>query len=164
MRREYAEYRASLAGMKRYTVSYIRIADEADARDALARIRSGADFGRVARERSTHVESAGRDGRLGTFASCRWARDTVAMLDGLDPGRVHPTPVRGTHGWGIYRLDAKAPLEPLSWEAWRTALLAGTFEPECPWVPPVTVSARPASPQGETAAPRGGPRGGVQSR
>ena len=163
LEREYDAYRASLAGMKRYRVSYIRIADEAQARDQLAKIRSGADFGRIAREHSTHAESALRDGLLGSFATCRWARDTVAMLDRLAPGQVNPQPVKGTHGWGIYRLEERVALEPLAREAWRKAFLEGSFEPECPWVPPVTIApSSPKAPSAPTspvapAAPKGPP-------
>lgn len=140
LKREYESYRASLAGMKRYGVSYIRVTDEAQARELLAKIRSGADFGRIAREKSTHEESARREGRLGSFATCRWARDTTEMLDRLEPGQINPRPVKGTHGWGIYRLDEVSELEPLAWGAWRKAFLDGSFEPECPWVPPVTIA------------------------
>ena len=67
LKREYESYRASLAGMKRYGVSYIRVTDEAQARELLAKIRSGADFGRIAREKSTHEDSARREGLLVGF-------------------------------------------------------------------------------------------------
>ena len=140
LRREYDDYRTSLAGMKSYSVSYIRVGKEDDARALLAKLRSGADFGITARSHSTHPESASRSGRLGTFATCRWARDTTAMLDRLEPGQINPQPVKGTHGWGIYRLDAVNATVPLPWDAWRKAFLDGSFKPECPWVPPVTVA------------------------
>ena len=140
LRKEYDAYRASLAGMRLYRVRYIRVATEDKARDLIARIRSGARFEDLAREHSIHAESAAQGGDLGTHASCRWAKATLEMLDSLQRGQTWPKPVKGTHGWGIYRLESVADIEPRSFPRYRNELLSGRFEPECPWVPPVTVA------------------------
>ena len=136
---EYDAYRQSVKGQKMYTVSYILLSDEAEARQWIARLRSGATFEKAAREHSKHPLSAREGGKLGTFATCRWAKDTVQMLDTLKPGQIHAKPVKASAGWGIYRLDAVKPLEPISYAQYKEQLLSGTFKPECPWVPPVTV-------------------------
>ncbi len=104
LQREYRDYLASVAGLRRYEVGYIRVPDEALARRLIAQIRSGARFEEMARKHSTHAESAARGGALGNHAGCRWARSTREMLDSLKPGQTWPQPVKGTHGWGIYRL------------------------------------------------------------
>lgn len=136
---EYDAYRQSVKGQKMYTVSYILLSDEMEARQWIARLRSGASFEKAAREHSKHPLSAREGGKLGTFATCRWARDTVQMLDTLKPGQIHARPVKASAGWSIYRLDAVKPLEPISYAQYKEQLLSGTFKPECPWVPPVTV-------------------------
>ena len=136
---EYDAYRQSVKGQKMYTVSYILLSDETEARQWIARLRSGASFEKAAREHSKHPLSAKEGGKLGTFATCRWAKDTVQMLDTLKPGQIHAKPVKASAGWGIYRLDAVKPLEPISCSQYKEQLLSGTFKPECPWVPPVTV-------------------------
>lgn len=136
---EYDAYRQSVKGQKMYTVSYILLSDEAEARQWIARLRSGASFEKAAREHSRHPLSAREGGKLGTFATCRWAKDTVQMLDTLKPGQIHARPVKASAGWSIYRLDAVKPLEPISYAQYKEQLLSGTFKPECPWVPPVTV-------------------------
>ena len=136
---EYDAYRQSVKGQKMYTVSYILLGDETEARQWIARLRSGASFEKAAREHSKHPLSAKEGGKLGTFATCRWAKDTVQMLDTLKPGQIHARPVKASAGWGIYRLDAVRPLEPISYAQYKEQLLSGTFKPECPWVPPVTV-------------------------
>lgn len=136
---EYDAYRQSVKGQKMYTVSYILLGDETEARQWIARLRSGASFEKAAREHSRHPLSAKEGGKLGTFATCRWAKDTVQMLDTLKPGQIHAKPVKASAGWGIYRLDAVKPLEPISYAQYKEQLLSGTFKPECPWVPPVTV-------------------------
>ena len=136
---EYDAYRQSVKGQKMYTVSYILLGDETEARQWIARLRSGASFEKAAREHSRHPLSAKEGGKLGTFATCRWARDTVQMLDTLKPGQIHAKPVKASAGWSIYRLDAVKPLEPISYAQYKEQLLSGTFKPECPWVPPVTV-------------------------
>ena len=80
-----------------------------------------------------------------SLASDQLRRDTVAMLDGLAPGQIHPQPVKGSNGWGIYRLDSRAAVVPRSFERYRDELLGGHFEPECPWQPPVGVGTTPAT-------------------
>lgn len=136
---EYDAYRQSVKGQKMYTVSYILLSDEAEARQWIARLRSGASFEKAAREHSKHPLSAKEGGKLGTFATCRWAKDTVQMLDTLKPGQIYAKPVKASAGWGIYRLDAVKALEPISYAQYKEQLLSATFKPECPWVPPVTV-------------------------
>lgn len=136
---EYDAYRQSVKGQKMYTVSYILLSDEAEARQWIARLRSGASFEKAAREHSKHPLSAREGGKLGTFATCRWARDTVQLLDTLKPGQIYARPVKASAGWSIYRLDAVRPLEPISYAQYKEQLLSASFKPECPWVPPVTV-------------------------
>ena len=136
---EYDAYRASVKGQKMYTVSYILLADEKAARQWIGKLKMGAPFGRTAREHSKHAPSAAHDGVLGPFATCRWSKDTIALLDSLKPGQIHGKPVKASAGWSIYRLDAVKPLEPISYAQYKEQLLSGTFRPECPWVPPVQV-------------------------
>ena len=144
LQREYRDYLASVAGLRRYEVGYIRVPDEALARRLIAQIRSGARFEEMARKHSTHAESAAEGGALGNHAGCRWARSTREMLDSLKPGQTWPQPVKGTHGWGIYRLVSVADVVPRSFEQYRSELLSGSFEPECPWEPPASVRTAPA--------------------
>ena len=136
---EYDAYRQSVKGQKMYTVSYILLDDETEARQWIARLRSGASFEKAAREHAKHPLSAKEGGKLGTFATCRWARDTVQLLDTLKPGQIYAKPVKASAGWSIYRLDAVKPLEPISYAQYKEQLLSASFKPECPWVPPVTV-------------------------
>lgn len=139
LRQEYADYRKSVEGMKMYGVSYLLLPTEAEAQSQIARLRSGADFAKTARAHSKHAASAAEGGKLGTFATCRWARDTLVILDALKPGQIHPRPVKASAGWSVYRLDSVAPLVPVSFENYKAQLLSGRFKAECPWVPPVQV-------------------------
>ena len=165
LQREYQEYRTSLDGMRRYHVRYIRVASEDQARDLIARIRSGARFEDLASRHSTHPESAAKGGDLGTHAGCRWAKATLEMLDSLKRGQTWPKPVKGTHGWGIYRLESVADIEPRPFSQYRSELLSGSFEPECPWVPPVTVAPAGKGDAGKENAGKGNAVGsGIERR
>ncbi len=145
LKREYEAYRTSVKGMRRYQVHYIRVAGETEARELIAKIRSGAPFQELATKHSLHKESAERGGNLGGHAGCRWAKATLEILDSLKSGKTWPQPVKGTHGWGIYRLDSVVAIEPRSFSQYKAELLSGKFEPECPWVPPVTIGNVPAA-------------------
>ena len=165
LRREYEAYRTSLDGMRLYHVRYIRVATEDLARDLIARIRSGARFEDLASRHSTHTESASKGGDLGTHAGCRWAKATLEMLDSLKRGQTWPKPVKGTHGWGIYRLESVADIEPRPFSQYRSELLSGSFEPECPWVPPVTVAPAGKGDAGKENAGKGNAVGsGIERR
>ena len=165
LRREYEAYRTSLDGMRLYHVRYIRVATEDKARDLIARIRSGAPFEDLASRHSTHPESAAKGGDLGTHAGCRWAKATLEMLDSLKRGQTWPKPVKGTHGWGIYRLESVADIEPRPFSQYRSELLSGSFEPECPWVPPVTVAPAGKGDAGKENAGKGNAVGsGIERR
>ena len=165
LRREYEAYRTSLDGMRLYHVRYIRVATEDLARDLIARIRSGARFEDLASRHSTHTESASKGGDLGTHAGCRWAKATLEMLDSLKSGQTWPNPVKGTHGWGIYRLESVADIEPRPFSQYRSELLSGTFEPECRWVPPVTVAPAGKGDAGKENAGKGSAVGaGIERR
>ena len=141
--REHAGYVDSIRGQKLYHVRYIRVATEQSAREWIAKLRSGARFDEVARAHSLHAESAAAGGDLGRHATCRWGKATLALLDGLRPGQVGTTPIKGSHGWGIYRLESVADIQPRSLETYRAELLAGRFVPECPWTPPMAVGVEP---------------------
>lgn len=158
LKREYEAYRTSVKGMRRYQVHYIRVAGEAEARELIAKIRSGGTFRELATKHSLHKESAERGGDLGCHAGCRWAKATLEILDSLKGGQTWPQPVKGTHGWGIYRLDSVVAIEPRSFSQYKAELLSGKFEPECPWVPPVAIGNVPAAGPG-TAAPMIPPAG-----
>jgi peptidyl-prolyl cis-trans isomerase C len=131
------------------------VASEDEARRMIASIRSGGDFAALARRDSLHVESAAKGGDLGAHAGCRWARATVTMLEALAPGQIHPQPVKGSNGWGVYRLEAKEPVVPRTFARYREELLSGRFEPECPWKPPVDIA--PAAPGSAPRSPAAAP-------
>ena len=139
LQQEYAAYRQSLQGQKRFHVHYIRVATEQQARELIGQLRIGAPFAEIARQRSLHAESAARGGDLGVHASCRWSQATLKLLEELRPAQIGERPVKGSNGWGIYRLQSVEAIEPRSFETWRAQLLSGRFEPECPWTPPVTL-------------------------
>ena len=144
--------------------SYVALTEDL-ARDLIARIRSGARFEDLASRHSTHTESASKGGDLGTHAGCRWAKATLEMLDSLKRGQTWPKPVKGTHGWGIYRLESVADIEPRPFSQYRSELLSGSFEPECPWVPPVTVAPAGKGDAGKENAGKGNAVGsGIERR
>ena len=156
LHREYEAYRASIQGLRLYHVRYIRVPTEAAAQDLISQLLDGAGFEELARRHSMDPGSASRGGDLGVHAGCRWAKSTLRMLDSLGPGQTWPAPVKGTHGWGVYRLESAAPVEPRPFLRYRSELLSGTFQPECPWVPPVTVAPSTAPPVPATVPPAQG--------
>lgn len=92
-----------------YKLSQIVAADEATARDAIARLDKGARFPTVARALSTDEASKGRGGSLGWMLQPQLPPDVAAAVRRLRPGRHTAAPVQTEVGWVVVRLDALRP-------------------------------------------------------
>ncbi|NWF63070.1 MAG: peptidylprolyl isomerase [Chloroflexi bacterium] len=113
------------ADVKPYEVQlrarHILVADEAAARDIIARLQAGEDFAELARELSTDTGSAVNGGDLGWFGKNAMVPEFEEAAYALEnPGDFTTEPVASNFGFHIIQLLAKLE-RPLSLEDFNTA-------------------------------------------
>lgn len=89
-----------------YRAHHILVASEDDAKKALARIKGGEDFGKVADEVSK--DSGSKGGDLGWFTKDRMVPEFGDAAAKLQPGQLSE-PVKSQFGWHIIKLDETRP-------------------------------------------------------
>lgn len=120
---EYERRKQPLAGAKEYSVRHILVADRTVAQALIKDLKAGADFAKLADERSLD-EGASRNygGSLGWISLDNGEKDLVDAVRGLDPGQIVPEPVRTRFGWHVLRLDAVRDVRVLPYEEVRGRL------------------------------------------
>jgi len=83
---------------------HILLASEDDAKKALARVKGGEDFAKVATELSK--DPAGEGGDLGWFTKDRMVPEFSAVAFKLEPGQISD-PVKTQFGWHIIKVEEK---------------------------------------------------------
>jgi peptidyl-prolyl cis-trans isomerase C len=83
---------------------HILLASEDDAKKALARVKGGEDFAKVATELSK--DPAGEGGDLGWFTKDRMVPEFSAVAFTLEPGQISD-PVKTQFGWHIIKVEEK---------------------------------------------------------
>jgi len=100
------EYDAQVAAMPReYHARHILV-DDKEIAEAIAReIQAGADFAKLARERSKDSSSQ-NGGDLGWFTADTMVKPFADAVVALQPGEVTKEPVQTQFGWRIIKLEA----------------------------------------------------------
>lgn len=82
-------------------VRHILVADEAQARAAIARIRAGEPFDAVARQVSTDTGSAVNGGDLAWAKPAAYVPEFARAVEAYAPKGLDPDPVRSQFGWHV---------------------------------------------------------------
>jgi peptidyl-prolyl cis-trans isomerase C len=90
--------------------SHILVKTEAEAKDLVAKLKSGASFEELARQHSQDPGSAQQGGSLGWFGWGRMVDDFQRAAFALKPGQVSD-PVETSFGFHIIKLDSTRPAE-----------------------------------------------------
>ncbi len=117
----YESNKAQLLAPAQYQVAQIFLpaadgTDKAKAEEARKKIgelsvklgKSGADFGKLAKENSAHKESAEKGGELGWISEEQMVPEIRRAVTGMSKGEVSP-PVKSSAGWHLIRLLDKKP-------------------------------------------------------
>jgi peptidyl-prolyl cis-trans isomerase C len=83
---------------------HILVAEEADAKTALKRVKGGEDFAKVAKEVSKDPGSEGGD--LGWFTKSRMVPEFAEAAFKLEPGQISE-PVKTAFGWHVIKIEEK---------------------------------------------------------
>jgi peptidyl-prolyl cis-trans isomerase C len=108
LKKEY-EAAKSQAGAKEYKARHILVKEEADAKQIIAQLKKGANFDKLAAEKSEDTGSKTHGGDLGWSPPNRFVKPFADVLVKLKKGQLTDTPVQSSFGWHVIRLDDERP-------------------------------------------------------
>ncbi len=118
MRKAY-EQNKDQPGASEYKARHILVGTEAEAKTLITQINGGADFAKLAAEKSRDEGSKAQGGELNWSPANSYVRPFAEAMVKLQKGTLTATPVQSQFGWHIIRLDDK---RPLSYEALKPQL------------------------------------------
>ena len=125
-----AEYNKEIASLGpqgmivEYKVSDIAVASEAEAQAALARIKKGEPFDKVAKSVSLAPNKV-QGGAVGWIQPGQVSPQLASALTTLAKGQVSPAPIQMQQGWYLIKLEDKKSSKPPSFEQAKQAIRAG---------------------------------------
>lgn len=93
-----------------YRARHILVASEEEAKNIIAQIKGGADFSKIAAEKSRDEGSKAQGGELQWAAPSSYVRPFAEALTRLKKGQLTETPVQTNFGWHVIRLEDQRPL------------------------------------------------------
>ena len=128
-----AEYNREIAtlgpqGMvTEYKVSDIAVATETEAQAALARIKKGEPFDKVAKSVSLAPNKV-QGGAIGWVQAGQTLPQIASVLITLSKGQVSPAPIQMPQGWYLIKLEDKKSTKPPTFEQAKVAIRNGLLQ------------------------------------
>jgi peptidyl-prolyl cis-trans isomerase C len=128
-----AEYNREIASLgpqgmiMEYKVSDIAVATEADAQAALARIKKGESFDKVAKSVSLAPNKV-QGGAVGWVQAGQTLPQIASVLTTLSKGQVSPAPIQMPQGWYLIKLEDKKSSKPPTFEQAKVAIRNGLIQ------------------------------------
>jgi len=125
-----AEYNKEIASLgpqgviTEYKVYDIAVASEADALAALARIKKGESFSKVASAVSLAPNKA-QGGAVGWVQPGQTLPQIASVLNTLSKGQVSPSPIKMPEGWYLVKVEDKRATKPPTFEQSKASIRAG---------------------------------------
>jgi peptidyl-prolyl cis-trans isomerase C len=108
----YEEYKKEL-GDKEFNARHILLKTEAEANDITAQLKKGADFAKIAKEKSLDPGSKEKGGDLGWFSPAGMVKPFSDAVMSLKKGDVTAAPIQSQFGWHVIKLvDSRATQVP----------------------------------------------------
>lgn len=110
LKKEYERQKAQI-GDKEYKARHILVKEEAEAKQIIAQLKKGANFEKIAAEKSEDQGSKGQGGNLDWSAPGRYVPPFAEALKKLKKGQLTDPPVQTQFGWHVIRLDDERPFK-----------------------------------------------------
>ena len=111
----YEQYKKAY-GDKEYSARHILVKTEAEAKDIIAQLAKGADFAKLAKEKSMDPGSKDKGGDLGWFSPATMVKPFSDAVAGLQKGAVSATPAQTQFGWHVIKLVDSRSAQPLAYD------------------------------------------------
>ncbi len=95
-----------------YKARHILVKTEDEAKALIQDIQGGADFAKLAKEKSTDVGSGSKGGDLGWFSEQDMVAPLYTMVTSLKKGELGKTAVQSQFGWHVIILDDTRSVKP----------------------------------------------------
>jgi len=128
-----AEYNREIASLGalgmvvEYKVSDIAVASQADAQAALARIKKGESFDKVAKSVSLAPNKV-QGGAVGWVQAGQTLPQIASVLITLSKGQVSPAPIQMPQGWYLIKLEDKKSSPPPTFEQAKVVIRNGLMQ------------------------------------
>ncbi len=124
MKKEYDHAKAQ-AGDKEYKARHILVKTEDEAKQVIAQLKKGANFDKLAAEKSEDTGSKQRGGDLDWAPPGRYVPAFGEALKKLKKGQTTDAPVQTQFGWHVIRLDDERPTKFPSFEETKPQIQQG---------------------------------------
>ncbi len=104
VRKEYERIKPTIPA-KEFKARHILVEKEDEAKEIIAQIRKGANFEKIAADKSKDTGSKGRGGDLDWGPAGRYVKPFGDALAKLKKGQMTDAPVQSEFGWHVIRLD-----------------------------------------------------------
>ncbi|MDE3059766.1 MAG: peptidylprolyl isomerase [Pseudomonadota bacterium] len=121
LRAAYAEKVNATKGQEEIKARHILVANEDEARKLRAELKKGADFEKLAREKSADKGSGSNGGELGWFTKDKMVPEFADAAFKLKKGDISE-PVKSPFGWHIIQVEDRRPVQPASFEDMKDSL------------------------------------------
>ena len=112
---EYDKLKAQM-GDKEYNAQHILVKTEQEAKDIIARLDKGEDFGKIAKEKSQDPGSKEKNGDLGWFSPAGMVKPFADAVIALQKGKYTAAPVQSQFGWHVIKLNDTRASQPPAYE------------------------------------------------
>jgi peptidyl-prolyl cis-trans isomerase C len=104
LQQQYEQFKSSM-GTNEYKVRHILVDKEDDAKAIIAELSKGADFAKLAKEKSKDPGSKDNGGDLDWGPSARYVKPFADAVQGLQKGQTTTAAVKTDFGYHVIRLD-----------------------------------------------------------
>jgi peptidyl-prolyl cis-trans isomerase C len=104
LRTRYAAYQKENPGKEEVRASHILVNSEAQAKEILTALKGGADFGKLAGEKSIDPAGKSSGGDLGYFGKDEMVPEFAEAAFAMKAGDTSVTPVKTQFGWHVIRV------------------------------------------------------------
>lgn len=118
---EYEKFKQQM-GDKEYDASHILVSTEAEAKDIIAQLGKGADFAKLAKDKSKDPGSKEKGGDLGWFSPAAMVKPFSDAVAKLQKGQYTTTPVQTQFGWHVIKLEDTRTSQPPAYAQVKDAL------------------------------------------
>jgi peptidyl-prolyl cis-trans isomerase C len=116
LKKEYERIKSQMGG-REYKARHILVENENDAKDVIVQLKKGANFEKLAAERSKDTGTKDRGGDLDWNVPGNFVKPFGDALAKLKKGQMSDVPVQSNFGWHIIRLDDERPFQAPGYDA-----------------------------------------------